>query len=359
MLTHESYRASAFLEAARGLAEVTVATDRRQVLESLAPARNLTLELRNADAAVASIAAFHRAHPLAAIVAADDEGVEIAAAAAAALGLRQHPLAAVRRARSKRATRETLAAAGLAQPRFQSFSALDDPAAIAARARVRYPCVVKPVDLSMSRGVIRADDAASLAAAFARSAALLRAIAPHATRGAGALEMLVEEFVPGVEVALEGLVSGGRLITLALFDKPDPLNGPTFEETIYVTPSRHPEPLQRAIEEETRRAVAALGLTDGPVHAELRLAAAGPLVLEIAPRSIGGLCSAALRFGQGESLERLLLRHALDGGDPPERERLAAGVMMIPIPRGGRLERVGGLDSARTVPGIRTSESQS
>jgi hypothetical protein len=164
--------------------------------------------------------------------------------------------------------------------------------------------------------------------------------------------MLVEEFMPGAEVALEGLVSGGRLITLALFDKPDPLEGPYFEETIYVTPSRHPEGLQRAIEAETARAVTALGLTNGPIHAELRLPAAGPMVLEIAPRSIGGLCSLALRFGQDESLERLLLRHALDGVDPPARERLAAGVMMIPIPRGGRLERVEGLDSARTVPCI-------
>ena len=161
----------------------------------------------------------------------------------------------------------------------------------------------------------------------------------------------MERFIPGVEVALEGLLNHGELNTLALFDKPDPLDGPFFEETIYVTPSRLPAETQRAIQVCAARAATALGLRDGPVHAELRLDAEGPLMLEIAARSIGGLCSRTLRFGTGLTLEEIILRHAL--GLPIEsleREGRAAGVMMIPIPRAGTLEGVEGLDEARAVP---------
>jgi hypothetical protein len=171
--------------------------------------------------------------------------------------------------------------------------------------------------------------------------------------GDAARYLLAEEYVPGVEVALEGLLVGGTLSTLALFDKPDPLEGPFFEETIYVTPSRLPTAVQRAIEEVTAAACAALGLDEGPVHAELRVNDAGPWVLEVAARSIGGLCSRTLRFGTGMTLEELILRHALGWSIASlTRERRPAGVMMIPIPRAGRLTAVGGTAAAAAVAGI-------
>jgi biotin carboxylase len=246
--------------------------------------------------------------------------------------------------------RRCLAQAGVPVPRFSLVSLADDPAASAAK--VEYPCVLKPLALSASRGVIRADDPGEFVAAFRRIAAILESVEmslpEEARRG-----LLAEEFIPGREVALEGLLVGGTLHVLALFDKPDPLDGPFFEETIYVTPSRLDEPAQVRIAATTREACAALGLTEGPIHAELRLNERGPFVLEIAARSIGGLCSRTLTFGTGLSLEELILCHAL--GRPLEsleRERRAAGVMMIPIPRAGRLVAVRGVDEARAVPDV-------
>jgi biotin carboxylase len=197
--------------------------------------------------------------------------------------------------------------------------------------------------------VIRADDATAFANAVARIRAILggpEVTVDEAARGA----ILVEQFVPGVEVALEGLLLEGDLRVLALFDKPDPLDGPYFEETIYVTPSRLADRMQRAIAETTAAACAALGLSSGPVHAELRVNGAGPWVIEVAARSIGGLCSRTLRFGTGMTLEELILRHAL--GWPlasTQRDGRAAGVMMIPIPRAGRLRAVAGLEAAGAV----------
>jgi biotin carboxylase len=202
--------------------------------------------------------------------------------------------------------------------------------------------VVKPIGLAASRGVIRADDAAAAARAAERILAI----------GGGPL--VVEEYVPGVEVAVEGLVlAPGRVEILAVFDKPDPLEGPYFEETIYVTPSRLPRDQQERARELTARAAAAVGLADGPVHAEVRLDGERAWVIEIAARSIGGLCARTLRFGAGIALEELILRHAL--GLPIEdlqRERAASGVMMLPIERKGVLRAVRGQDAARSVPGI-------
>jgi biotin carboxylase len=213
--------------------------------------------------------------------------------------------------------------------------------------------VVKPVSLAASQGVIRADDPGGLAAAWERTAALLRLIHPGVPEESAALEMLVEEFVSGAEVAAEGLMTQGVLRTLAIFEKPDPLDGPFFEETIYLTPPRLMRKVQDRISHEVQRAALAVGLSQGPVHAELRLSMDGPLLLEIAPRSIGGLCSRTLKFGHGESLEMLLLRHAL-GQDVEriERDPGASGVMMIPIPRAGTLTGVTGEKSARSVPDV-------
>jgi len=347
-----TYRAGAFLEAAHrlGLA-VTVGTDRPQALGEQNPAGHLTLDFGDPRAATGEIVAFAARRPLRALVAADDDGVELAARAAEALGLAHHPPAAVRAARDKLATRRAFAAAGLPVPWFEPVRLYEDPAPIAAR--LRYPCILKPLALAASRGVMRADDPPGFIAAFGRLRALLARADARPERGAPVTEALVEGYLPGAEVALEGLVTGGRLRTLAVFDKPDPLDGPFFEETLYVTPSRLPETAQRAVVAATQAGVAALGLSHGPVHAELRVDQGQVWVLEIAPRSIGGLCSRALRFGADVSLEELILRHGLgqEIGNV-ERETAASGVMMIPIPARGRLDHVAGLDRARAVPGV-------
>jgi len=324
ILPSATYRAPDFLAAARRLGvDVVVASDHRQALMS---ERALVIALRDPERAADAIVDHA---PFDAIVAVDDQGARAAAHASARLGLRGNPPEAAARARDKAAMRAALDAAGVPQPRYR----IDDLHGIG------FPCVIKPRSLSGSRGVIRADTPAEAAAAAER----IRRIVPGES-------LLVEEFVGGPEVAVEGLLANGRLRLLAVFDKPDPLEGPFFEETIYVTPSRLPglEPLEAA----TAAAARALGLTEGPIHAELRVGAE-PKVIEIAGRSIGGLCSRTLRFGLGVSLEELILRHALGMDlDGMQRERTAAGVMMLPIPRSGTLVEVGGVDDARAVPGI-------
>lgn len=350
-----SYRTEDFVEAARTLdVDLVVAADRPNVMAGEFPDHLLTLPFNDAAAAAREMQAYAARRPLDAVVPVDDATTVVASAIGEALGLRVNPLAAAQATRDKRVMRERLARAGVPQPSFTSVPVGEDPRAAAARAT--YPCVLKPVGLSASRGVIRADDAAGFVAAFERIRAILRA-PDVAELGAATDTILVEGFVPGAEVALEGLLEDGALRTLALFDKPDPLDGPFFEETIYVTPSRLPEATQAAVADVTARAARALGLSDGAVHGELRLrpTAAGlePVVLEIAARSIGGLCGRTLRFGTGMSLEELILRRALGRAVPSfERERAAAAVMMIPIPRGGVLEEVRGLDEARAVPRI-------
>ncbi|MEE8326804.1 MAG: ATP-grasp domain-containing protein [candidate division NC10 bacterium] len=352
LMTTATYRASAFLEAARRLdMPVVVGSDREQALSAANPAGHLTLDFLAPEKATGAIVEFAKHYPIRAVVAADDDGAILAAMAAAALGLPHSGVDAVAAARDKHRMREVLAAAGVPSPRSELVSIDEEPHDVARR--VVFPCVVKPLFLSASRGVIRADDPAQFAAAFRRLTAILRRPEVAAEGGALAQQVLVETFIPGIEMALEGLLSEGKLRMLALFDKPDPLEGPFFEETIYVTPSRLPAPLQQAIVACTEDAVTALGLQRGPVHAELRLNDQGPWILEIAPRSIGGLCSRALRFGEGISLEELILRDAMGLEVASlQREKQAAGVMMIPIPQAGILREVRGQDEARHVRGI-------
>ena len=350
-MTTRSYRAGAFLEAAGRLGvPVTVASERGQALAWANPDGHLTLDFGAVRPSVEAIEAFAKRRPLGAVLSADDDGVELAAEAARSLGLPQHTPEAVAATRNKLRMRERFAAAGLPTPRFEGVTSGEDVAALARRAP--YPCVVKPLSLGASRGVIRADDPTALERAVARVSALLS----HEGGGARPSEpagLLVEEYVPGAEVALEGLVTAGRLRTLALFDKPDPLEGPFFEETLYVTPSRLPAGQRREVEERAAGMVAALGLSHGPVHAELRINDHGVWPIEIAARSIGGLCSRALRFEGGIPLEELILRHAL--GLPGEGLDLApgaSGVLMIPIPKAGTLRGVRGAEAARGIPDV-------
>ena len=347
LIPSSTYRAHDFVAAAAALGlDLVVASDRRQALSAPLGDRALTLPLGRVERAVERIEALHARTPLDAVVAVDDQGVRVAALAAERLGLRGNAPQAAARTRDKAAMRAALAAAGVPQPAYRVAAPADDVALLARE--VGLPCVVKPLALSASRGVIRADSPANARAVAAR----VREILTAAAEPAGA-PLLVERYLPGDEVAVEGLLRGGRLEVLALLDKPDPLEGPYFEETLFVTPSRHPPGLQQELGASAGRAAAALGLTEGPVHAELRTDGERVWVLELAARSIGGLCSRALRFGVGMTLEELILRHALslELADVA-RERQAAGVMMLPIPRAGVLERVGGQGDALAVEGI-------
>ena len=348
LLPTRTYRTEDFIDAAHTLGvDLVCASEKPSTLEALAPDSLLTLDFGDAAEAAARVVEWSAGRPLAAVVGVDDVTAAAAAAIAERLGLRASAPAAVAAARDKFQMRQCLAAAGLPVPRFRRIALGENPV-LAARG-VAFPCVLKPLSLSASRGVIRANTTEQFVVAFRRIAALL-ARDDVAVTGDAARYLLAEEYVPGLEIALEGLLIGGTLHVLALFDKPDPLEGPFFEETIYVTPSRLPDRVQRALRATTAAACAALGLTEGPVHAELRVNDDGPWVLEVAARSIGGLCSRTLRFGTGMTLEEIILRHALGWTiDTLERERPAAGVMMIPIPKAGTLNSVHGLAEAKAT----------
>ena len=342
LLPTTTYRTTAFVEAARQIGvELTVASEQASTFEGANPAGLLTLDFRNPERAADDVHVFAHKQPIQGVVGVDDDTAIVAATIAARLKLKGNPTQAAEAARDKHQQRELLANAGVPIPRFMLRKLDEDPAAIART--ITYPCVLKPLRLSASRGVIRANNAQSFVAAHGRLQAIV---------GEPGAAFLIEEFIPGYEVAVEGLVVNRRLHVLALFDKPDPLDGPFFEETIYVTPSTVPAGLQAAIRDCADRAVRALGITDGPIHAELRYNENGPWLIELAARPIGGRCSAVLRFGdQKISLEEIILRHALGMPIPSlQREHLAAGVMMIPIPGAGTLQEVRGITEAKQVP---------
>ena len=468
-----SYRVHAYLEAARGLGvEMLVASEGEH---SLVPGirDGLRVDLADTATVVERILAAHRDRPVAGVVATDDATVEIANLAAAALGLAHNAPAAARTTRRKDLARAALAAAGLPVPEARRVD-LRRPIG-PQLAGVEFPCVVKPLAMSASRGVIRADDLSALEAACRRAGAIAAAatgvsiedttgvpahgaggvpphtatdapahpatdvpahpatdapphtatdapahpatdvpahpatdvpahpatdapahaatdapahaatgIPPHAATGISARDptgvpghgatgasacvpastsadvaerhtLLVESFVPGPEIALEGMLAGGELSVLAIFDKPDPLDGPFFEETIYVTPSRLPASVQALVADRVRAGCAAYGLTEGPVHAELRIHDGDAWIIEIAGRTIGGDCARLFTFGSGVSLEHLVLERAL--GRPPAAafrgDGQAAGVLMIPTPAAGTLRRVEGVMAAGRIPGIR------
>jgi biotin carboxylase len=316
--------------------------------------RFLLLPLDRPEEAAAAIVAHSRRLPIDAVVAVDDQGVVTAAIASRDLGLPHSPPEAVRATRDKAKMRSLLAGEGVAQARFAIVGAdTADEAVTAAAAAIGFPVVIKPTSLSGSRGVIRADDVEGALAATAR----IRAILADAGAPADA-SLLVEEFLPGDEVAVEAILDRGELQVLAVFDKPDPLDGPFFEETIYVTPSRQSATVLANVAEVTSAAARALGLTEGPVHAEVRIDrdSARAFLIEIAARTIGGRCAKVLTFASGRSLEELVLAHALglDALDaallPPDAA--AAGVMMLPIAATGVLREVRGVDEARAVPGV-------
>lgn len=354
LLPTRTYRATDFLAAAMKLdVEVVVASEEAATTADVSPRDSLVLDFNTPTVATQMITEFAETHPITAIVGVDDDTTLLATIAAAALGLPHNPVESAKATRNKYRLRQTLAKGDVPYPKFRRFSIHDNLTEI--RNSVDFPCVIKPLSLSASRGVIRADNRREFTDAFQRITALLQTLETGADTNAESpySEVLVEDYIPGIEVALEGILLDGELKTLALFDKPDPLEGPFFEETLYITPSRLSSEVQNELQSATAEAAAALGLRHGPIHAELRHNAKGAYLIEIAARTIGGLCARTLRFGTGMSLEELVIRHAI--GQHVEmlhREQQAAGVMMIPVPKAGILGEVRGTSAARKVEGV-------
>ena len=344
------YQTRIFEETAKRIGfKVVMATDRCRHLDDPWQDGALPVRFHQPDAGAETLS--HLDVPPDGIIAVGDKPTVVAALTAEQLGLRFHPRDAVETCRNKFLARERFLAAGLNAPYYYRVS-LDMEVGEAARC-ARFPCVLKPLGLSGSRGVIRADDEFDFTEAFDRIRCLLEQHEIARLQEEQNRYILVESYIPGREYAIEGLVTDGRLRVLAIFDKPDELEGPYFEETIYATPSRAAAEVQAELVETTQRAVTALGLTNGPIHAEMRHNAEGAWMLEVAARPIGGLCARSLRFEGGITLEEVLLRFAA-GEDVSsiERESCASGVMMIPIPKSGIFDSFSGAEEAASVPGI-------
>ena len=342
--------------------ELVFASDRCDQLDDPWWDHAIPIRFHDEERSVAAIVSAFPDAPPDGILAVGDRPTILAERAAAAFGLPGNPPEAAAASRNKLASRRAFKAAGLPTPQFQPVPV--DRDAYELSGHITYPAVVKPLALSGSRGVMRVDDAAGFVTAFDRLRRLLDSRDVQMERDAAHEVTMIESFIPGAEFAVEGLLEQGEFRALAIFDKPEPLDGPFFEETIYLTPSRASHDTQERIIAGVRAAIAALGLRHGPIHAECRVDArrAGPVdppvyVLEVAARPIGGLCSKALRFehadGSSASLEEVLLRHAV-GEDVSgfARERQASGVMMIPIPKRGIYRRVDGVEGASAVPGV-------
>lgn len=350
------YQTRSFDEAAKRLGvELVYVTDRCHQLEDPWGDRALAVKFESPEVAAHGVMEQMRETQIDGVLAIGDRPVVAAAYAARGMGIAyNHPLA-VEACRNKLRMREIFRDAGLLSPWFRKVPLHPPPEP--ALLGITYPCVLKPLSLSASQGVIRANNREEFRAAVSRIRKLLASVDLQASREPNLGHVIVEGYIPGEEVAVEGLLTNGTLRVLTIFDKPDPLIGPYFEETIYVTPSSHSPSIQAEIESCMRSSVLAMGLSHGPVHAEFRLNDAGVWPLEIAPRPIGGLCARALRFespGGGEliGLEEMLLRHAAElPVDDLPRETRASGVMMIPVPRGGIYEGVSGLDTARGMSG--------
>jgi len=359
--TKLGYQTRSFQAAADKLGvELVYVTDRCSHLDDPWNDQALPVHFELPEGAAGAVLERQRGVPVDGVLAVGDRPTGAAAYVARGLGLPHNHPSSVEACRSKLRMREVLRDAGMPVPWFRAVTL--DPIPEPALLGIHYPCVLKPISLSASQGVVRANNREEFLAGAARVKRLLDSPEVRATREPHRDQMLVEGYLEGREVAVEGLLTEGTQRVLAIFDKPDPLEGPYFEETIYVTPSRLDVAEQSAVEQSFAGAVRALGLTHGPVHAEFRLNEQGVWPIEVAARPIGGLCARALRFiapGEEEmiGLEELLLRHELrlPGSDAP-RETAASGVMMIPVPRSGILEKVEGEEDARATPGITSLE---
>lgn len=346
-----TYRARVFVEAAKRLpVDLSIASEVPSALAHLHPVELPAFDFSDPDAIAAFISRFSSTHPIDAVVAVDDQATMAAAIIADALDVPGNPPEAAHATMNKYRMRCLMEAARVPNPFFRLLPLNADVTAVARE--LSYPVVVKPLMMAASRGVIRANDAQELIAAVERVAPIVSA--DDAPRDIEAREhLLIEGFIPGWEVAVEAIITDGKLDVTAIFDKPDPLDGPYFPETIYTTPTRLSDEDRAAAVDMTREVVSALGLRHGPIHAELRGQGGQVRLVEIAARSIGGLCSKVLRFEGGRSLEDVILQHALGHvTTPPDRERRASGVMMLQAPARGRFESIDGVDDARTLEGV-------
>lgn len=346
-----SYRGDAFLTSAAGLGvDVVVGSERGSLWEHRGDVCFLPLELMNTEKTKQVVLDYNHAFPLDAVMGVDEVTVELAGLISSKLKLLHNSHSAGALTRNKFLLRERLKAHRISIPEYSLFHVDDDPSLLAQQ--VQFPCIVKPTVLASSCGVIRANTPTEFIDAFRRIGTLLNTLNLQ-EMGAQSQQILVEAYIPGKEVALEGLMSRGKLRVLALFDKPNPLEGPFFEETIYVTPSRLPQGVQDHVVDCATQAIVALGIHEGPVHGEFRVNEEGVWVIEVAGRSIGGRCSQTLRFTSQMSLEEIIIRHALQMDIPSlEREQKAAGVMILPIPYGGIFQDLRGQAEALAVPGI-------
>ncbi len=345
-----TYRAEAFVRAAKRLpVELSIASETPSSLAHLDPVSLPVFDFANPPRAAYHARAFAVAHPVDAVVAVDDRATLAAAVIAEALGLSHNTPDAVRAALNKHLGRLRMRAAGLPVPDFRLVPVASPEDALPG---LTFPSVLKPLAMAASRGVVRVDHPAALLDACRRLAPMVAAESP-AYDAVARENLLVESYVPGWEVAVEALVTDGVLHVMAIFDKPDPLEGPFFPETMYVTPSRHPQTVQASIVEMTQRAVAAIGITHGPVHVELRGHGDTVVPIEVHARSIGGLCSRVLRFDDGRTLEDVILQHAIGIlGTPPPPPGHAAGVWMMQSPRRGVFVDMRGTAAASEIPGI-------
>jgi biotin carboxylase len=350
--TTTGYQLRAFDRAAERLGvELVFATDRCHQLDDPWRDRAIAVRFHHEWRSLDAIVGEAKRAPIHGVLAVGDRPTVLAARVAERLGLPGNPPDAAAASGNKRETRARLAGARLPAPWFFTIGLRDDARAATEHGRLQFPCVLKPLGLSGSRGVIRADSPAEFIAAFGRIRSLMSRLDVRASRTGLEDVVLVEGFIAGREFAVEGVLTNGALQAFAIFDKPDPLNGPFFEESVYVTPSSLGPLSQVHLIAAIQDACDALGLHHGPIHAECRSGPDGIFVLEVAARPIGGLCSRVLRFDDGATLEEVLLRHAV-GEDVSTwvQDPAGAAVMMIPIPRRGLLKAIGGEAAAREVP---------
>lgn len=347
---HSSYRIVPYIQAAQklGVDVMVASTSEHSLVSKVAEGLRIDLEgfQTNPEKAIELILQTHSENPFTGVVATDDSAVSLAAYAASAMNLPHNPLEAVRLTHRKDLARDCLLSKGIPVPehkRVDLYSDLSEQA-----NNISYPCVLKPLSLSGSRGVIRTDNPDEFIAACNRIQLIVKDVPDTESQR----YILAESYIPGFEVAVEAMLDNGELQVLALFDKPDPMEGPYFEETYYITPSRLTHDEQALITRRVKDACQAYGLINGPVHAELRLHDEEAWIIEVAARTIGGQCAQLLRYGTGYGLEELVIHQASGTPVQPEYINYSAGVLMIPIPQAGILRRVEGMSDARRIPCI-------
>ena len=351
---HGSYRTMAYIKAAESMAVNTlIASEGKHSIVS-AYAQGIHISFANPSAAFVELVSACKQHNVTAIIATDDVSTELATHLAEHFSFPHNPIDAVVKTRRKDLARECLHNNGLKIPQYEVIDLLIDLESY--KLPIAFPVVLKPTSMSASKGVIRANNTDEFRAAFIRTKKIIELARTHDESIPA--NILVESFIEGREYALEGLLVNGELDVLAIFDKPDPLDGPYFEETYYITPTNLDLGQQQALTETVANACAAYGLSEGPVHAECRINDDGVYIIEVAARTIGGLCSNLLQFGTGQTLEQIVLSHAIGKPVKLERNEGAAGVLMIPITQAGVLKRIEGVLEAQNIEHIDSVQIQ-